>query len=192
MIYFVDDFLPEDVYSLASKNLLSSPFEAMVVGDKTFHVKFPSKDFQKNVTSRIENMEGKTIKNILGFFRTSTDVLDTDWRIHSDLNINGQKPDRAVVLFMSPKPDEAGQLSGTALWEHVDYGHTLPTDTSDQEFDEVLIGDSNDLSKWKLNTVIGHRENRIISYPSAYFHSKFPDKSWEAGRIVFVMFYKHE
>ena len=27
-----------------------------------------------------------------GFFRVSNDMLDTNWRIHSDLNIQGEKP----------------------------------------------------------------------------------------------------
>jgi hypothetical protein len=55
----------------------------------------------------------------------------------------------------------------------------------------MLSEESNDLSRWELNTVIGHRENRLISYPSSYFHSKYPNKGWEEGRIVFVMFYSH-
>ena len=67
---------------------------------------------------------------------------------------------------------------------------TLPQST-DKEFDRMLSQESNDLSRWELNTVIGHRENRLISYPSSYFHSKYPNKGWEEGRIVFVMFYSH-
>ena len=44
-------------------------------------------------------IEGKPLENILSFFRVSTDELDNTWRIHSDLNIDGQKPDRAAVLI---------------------------------------------------------------------------------------------
>ena len=143
------------------------------------------------LSSTVYDLASKDLLNILGFFRTSTDVLDTDWRIHSDLNINGQKPDRAIVFFMSPRAEETQELAGTALWEHVDYGHMLPSDTTNEKFDEVLLRDANDLTKWKLNTVIGHKENRCISYPSSYFHSKFPNRSWAEGRIVFVMFYSY-
>ena len=50
--------------------------------------------------------------------------------------------------------------------------------------------DSEDLNKWRLSTVIGYEENRLVSYPSSYFHSKYPNKSWKEGRKVFVMFYK--
>ena len=50
--------------------------------------------------------EVREIENILSFFRVSTNELDTSWRIHSDLNINGQKPDRALVLYLSPREKE--------------------------------------------------------------------------------------
>ena len=43
---------------------------------------------------------------------------------------------------------------------------------------------------WTLNSVIGYEQNRAISYPANYFHSKYPNKSWKSGREVFVMFYK--
>tara|TARA_R110000822_G_scaffold8470_1_gene33253 strand:+ start:578 stop:1168 length:591 start_codon:yes stop_codon:yes gene_type:complete len=194
MIYFIDEFLPPQIYDLSSQELTLDSFEKMTVGDKDFHVKFASKAFQKNVIARVEQREGRKIKNILSFFRVSTDEVDTDWRIHSDLNINGQRPDRAVVLFMSPLPEDSQKnfhLSGTALWKHKEHGYKLPQTTTDDKFDEVLLNDANDLTKWELNTVIGHRENRLISYPSEYFHSKFPDRSWPEGRMIYVMFYRH-
>ena len=54
----------------------------------------------------------------------------------------------------------------------------------------MLEEDANNLDKWKLNTVLGYKQNRLISYPANYFHSKYPNESWEKGRQVFVMFYK--
>lgn len=190
MIYFADNFLNSEYYRLESARLQKTPFSPVEVGDKVFHVQFPSDAFQKNVAQQIENREGGKIKDILSFFRVSDEERDTDWRIHSDLNINGQKPERAIVLFMSP--DDGGELTGTALWEHTEYGHSLPEDTTDEEYDRVLLGDANDIEMWKLNSVIGHRENRCISYPSAYFHSKYPRISQATGgRMIFVMFYSH-
>ena len=59
-----------------------------------------------------------------------------------------------------------------------------------KKFDDMLLNESNDLSRWKLNSVIGYKKNRLISYPSNYFHSKYPNKGWKKGRKVFVMFYK--
>ena len=50
--------------------------------------------------------------------------------------------------------------------------------------------DAEILEKWRLSSVVGYEENRLLSYPSSYFHSKFPNKAWLSGRKVFVMFYK--
>ena len=44
-------------------------------------------------------------------------------------------------------------------------------------------------SKWKLKSVIGYKPNRLLSYPCNYFHSKYPNESWNEGRVVYVMFY---
>ena len=54
----------------------------------------------------------------------------------------------------------------------------------------MLEVDSEKLEKWKLRSVLGYEENRLISYPSSYFHSKYPNISWPEGRKVYVMFYK--
>jgi len=135
-----------------------------------------------------KHLEGKEIKNILSFFRIATDKLDVSWRIHSDLNIKGEKPDRALVLYLSPREKE--NLHGTALWEHDVYGRELPKDISDSDYDKMIKVDANNLDRWRLSTVVGYEENRLVSYPSSYFHSKYPNVSWEEGRKVFVMFYK--
>ena len=190
MIYFADDFLSKQWYETTTEELSSNEFEEVVVGDRSFYVQTPSVAFNEIVSSKISLLEGSPIRNILSFFRVATDVLDTDWDIHSDLKINGEQPDRAIVLFMSPSKSK-NELNGTAFWTHKEYGYKLPDSTSNEEYDEVLQRDANDKDKWELNTVIGHKENRLISYPSSYFHSKYPNQSWEDGRVVFVMFYSH-
>jgi hypothetical protein len=53
----------------------------------------------------------------------------------------------------------------------------------------LLNEDANDLDLWDLRSIIGHKKNRLISYPCNYFHSKYPNEFIES-RIVFVMFYK--
>lgn len=189
MIYFIDDFFDRESYDELSSQLKGTNFEEQVVGDKSFFVKPSSASIDNVVCSKIEMLEGRPIRNILSFFRVSTDRLDTDWRIHSDQKINGEQPERALVLFMSPSESTA-VMNGTAFWEHKNYGHSLPY-VSDGEFDRLLQEDANDTSKWKLNSVIGHRENRVVSYPASYFHSKYPAMSWSSGRIVFVMFYSY-
>jgi hypothetical protein len=79
-------------------------------------------------------------------------------------------------------------LNGTAFWKHKNYGEIYNGKDS-EEFDKLLKNDSNDISKWQLKSVIGHKENRLISYPCNYFHSKYPNE-FINSRKVFVMFYK--
>ena len=188
MIYIVDDFVQKNLFEIANKHLDSNEFKEMKVSNKDFYIQQSNEEFDKYITQKISIIEGKEIKNILSFFRIATDKLDVSWRIHSDLNIKGEKPDRALVLYLSPREKE--NLHGTALWEHDVYGRELPKDISDTDYDKMIKVDANNLDRWRLSTVVGYEENRLVSYPSSYFHSKYPNVSWEEGRKVFVMFYK--
>jgi hypothetical protein len=188
MIYILDDFVEKSLFKIANDYLDKNTFNKIKAGDKDFHIQQSNKEFDKYVTSRLSMVEGKEIKNILSFFRISTDSLDVSWRIHSDLNINGEKPDRALVLYLSPREKE--DLHGTALWEHDIYGREIPKEITDEDYDKMIKLDANNLDRWRLSTVVGYEENRLVSYPSSYFHSKYPNISWKEGRKVFVMFYK--
>ena len=188
MIYMIDDFVEKNLFKLANQYLDENKFNKVIVGEKDFYIQDSNKDFDEYIATKLSIIEGKKIENILSFFRVATDEIDVTWRIHSDLNINGQKPDRAVVLYLSPREKE--ELHGTALWEHYIYGRELPEDISDEEYDRMIKMDADELEKWRLSTVVGYEENRLVSYPSSYFHSKYPNVSWEEGRKVFVMFYK--
>ena len=188
MIYFVDDFLNKSIFDSIVKDLSSSEFEEYRTPGKSFYVQKPTEQFNNYVLNRLEEIENRGLDSILSFFRVSTDRLDNNWRIHSDLNIEGQNPDRAIVLYISKSTNE--DLHGTALWSHKKYGKKLPKDTTNEEFDRMITSESENLDMWKLNSVIGYEQNRVISYPANYFHSKYPNKSWRSGREVFVMFYK--
>mgnify|MGYP000067450568 CR=1 FL=1 len=187
MIYILDDVIDKDFLKII-KEYLDNPFQKKISGGKDFYVLESNEDFDYFILDILQQKEERELENILSFFRVSTDKLDITWGIHSDLNIKGQKPDRAIVLYLSPR--ELEELNGTAFWEHNIYGKEMPKNMSDDEYDKILKLDSEDLNKWRLSTVVGYEENRLVSYPSNYFHSKYPNKSWEEGRKVFVMFYK--
>ena len=186
MIYILDNFLPNDVLTKLNNYLVD--FKEVDTGNKKFWVMDSPQDFNDYMVNKISIIEGKRINNILSFFRIATNELDTDWRIHCDSIINNQLPTRAIVLYIS-KPG-LNELNGTALWDHIEHGSSLPySELSNEKFDNLILNEANDLNNWKLNTVIGYKQNRLISYPSNYFHSKYPNKSWNKGRKVFVMFY---
>lgn len=165
-------------------------FQTVNVGGKDFTVLNPKEEIIRAFVERISRIEKRPIQLILGFFRLATKDIDTDWRIHSDLNINGQKPDKAGVFYFRENEDE---LSGTAFWKHKEYGSELPIDFKDEDYDRLLMKDANDLDKWTLTDVVSSVPNRLLLYKASQFHSKFPNVSWgkgqEDGRIVFVMFY---
>jgi hypothetical protein len=188
MIYFIDDFLPNYILDETIKDLSTQDYEEFKTPGKSFYVQQASHSFLNHVCGSLSTLEGNIVEPILGFFRISNDALDTDWRIHSDLKIEGQQPDRALVLYMSPR--KIDELHGTALWTHKKDGKSLPNNITDKEFDRMIMKESENLDMWTLNSVIGYKQNRAISYPANYFHSKYPNKSWKSGREVFVMFYK--
>jgi hypothetical protein len=76
------------------------------------------------------------------------------------------------------------------LWRHNKLGYSISEDTSNEEFDRMLIKEANILDNWDLHSVIGYKTNRAIVYPSNYFHSKYPNTGWKEGRMIYVMFYK--
>tara|TARA_R110000751_G_C13638895_1_gene466687 strand:- start:159 stop:737 length:579 start_codon:yes stop_codon:yes gene_type:complete len=187
MIYVEDDFLPEVVLNKMEEYLVN--FKEINTEHKKFWVMEAEDPFMDYVINKISSIEGREIINILSFFRLATDTLDTEWRIHCDSIINNQVPERAIVLYMNNT--ELNKINGTAFWDHNEWGKSLPMkDLSSDIYNNLILNDSNDIEKWNINTIIGNKKNRLLSYPCNYFHSKYPNKAWKNGRKVFVMFYK--
>jgi len=184
MIYIKDDFLDIDLIKCLDND--KTEFQEVKTPGKSFWIKIPSDGFVELVCNKISKIENCIIEPIFSFFREAKEGQDNDWRIHNDSIIEGQQPDRAIVLFISE--DDYGDLNGTAFWEHRKHGERLE-DITQEEFDKLLIEDSNDRDKWLLKSVIGHKQNRLLSYPCNYFHSKYPNE-FVNSRKVFVMFYK--
>ena len=184
MIYFKDNFLDQELFDVLKKSV--HDFEKIDTPGKSFWIHLAEENLIKYISIKLGEIENCKIENVLAFFREAKQGQDNDWRIHNDTIINDQQPDRAIVLYMSPN---ASVLNGTAFWEHKEYGDTYPKDKDTEEFNRMLKEDSNDIYKWKLKTIIGHKENRLISYPCEYFHSKYPNE-FKENRIVLVMFYK--
>jgi len=184
MIYIKDNFLPKNLYK-ELVNFCEQDFKEVKYPEKSFWVKELPDTLISYIETSIEKIEGNKVKSILCFAREAKQKQDDDWRIHNDTIIEGQQPDRAIVLFVNANEDE---LNGTAFWEHKDYGYTYDND-SEEEFNRMLLEDSNDKSKWKLNSVVGYRDNRLLSYPCNYFHSKYPNEFKDQRTVVF-MFYK--
>ena len=186
MIYIKDDFLDIDIINSLNKD--KNVFQEVKTPGKSFWVKMPSDNFMELVCKEISETERAIINPILGFFREAKEGQDNDWRIHNDSIIEGQQPDRACVLYVSEEQEDG--LNGTAFWEHWKHGEKFEN-VSIEEQNRLLKEDANSPEKWRLKSVIGHKKNRLISYPCNYFHSKYPNEFIDS-RKVFVMFYKIE
>jgi hypothetical protein len=133
MINIIDNFLEEPIYYSAYNKLLKNKFQEISAGDKSFWVQFSDPEFDEMVLEKISKVEGVKRRNIFSFFRVATDKVDTDWRIHSDAIINGERPERALVLYISPSSMKG--LHGTAFWKHKELGDCLPEDISFEKYD---------------------------------------------------------
>jgi hypothetical protein len=187
-IYIVDDFFPKEVLEYIENDKID--YEEVVTPGKSFWVKKPKALIARWISGKIEKIEGNKIYPILSFFRQAKEGQDNDWRIHNDSIIDNQQPDRAIVIYISD--NNATELNGTAFWSHKLYGDRFISNkktVDPEEFNRLLQEDSNNLDMWELNSVVGHKKNRLLSYPCNYFHSKYPNEFIES-REVFVMFYK--
>ena len=186
MIYFIDDFLDKKVFNFVVKDLKN--FEKVDTPGKSFWIKNATNEFVDYICKRLQLIENKRIINVLAFFREAKKNQDNQWRIHNDSIINNQQPDRAIVLYLSD--NKLKKINGTAFWKHKIYGDTYKK-SNEKEFNRMLKEDSENLKQWSIKTIIGHKKNRLLSYPCNYFHSKYPNE-FKKSRKVFVMFYKYE
>lgn len=181
MISVVDDFLSKEEFWDLQYYCDSNLFQI---------VSFPGKSFSALATPQHMydklKIEGHEI--ILTFIRSAYKGFDEDIRIHADNIIDGHKTSMASVLYIN---NEYGVTpNGTAFWSHMTYGKDLPVNCTEEEFNDVILKDSNDRSKWVFNDYISSRPNRLLTYDANYFHSKFPAEITEGIRKVLVTFYK--
>ena len=179
MIYIKDNFLDKELFDFVNKDL--KQFKEVQTPGKKFWVIEPSKAFIDYITQRLSIIESVRVENVLAFFREAKKGQDNDWRIHNDSVIEGTQPDRAIVFYMSE--NKTKELNGTAFWKHKKYGDSFKYSFNLEEFNRLTKEESNDLDRWELSSVVGHKKNRLLSYPCDYFHSKYP-KEFEESRAV--------
>jgi len=191
MIYIKDNFLNNNLFDELNKKLINFKKVDMGEGGCVLYVIESTKELTAHFEKAIQQIEGKPIEMIMCGFRQSKKNEDNTWRIHSDLHIHPDQsdfPERAAVLYMSDVPEDLKeQLTGTAFWDHKEFGDN---NKGSIKIHNDAMKDCSDTSKWTLKSVIGHKKNRFLSYESNYFHSKYPNKSIDK-RIVCVMFYKY-
>lgn len=143
---------------------------------------------------RIAELLGKNIIPKLSCFRLNlAGELPHSW-VHSD----GICADFATVLYLNEEEQCKG---GTAFWEHKElHIDSLPARSelgeSADSFYKKMDKDWKDLSLWKQVRMISMKWNRLITYPTSLFHSRYPfsgfGKGPKDGRLIWICFYDIE
>jgi len=142
----------------------------------------------------IEKENHTRTTHIAGYFRLNTELNDKFERVHCDYDILGQKPNRASVLYLVDEvPWEARQQeAGTAFWSHERWGKEFRGTAEENQ--ELLW--QHRVDDYDLEFSVNVEPNRLVSYPTSYFHSRYPGIGWgttaEDGRLVIVLFYNEE
>lgn len=140
----------------------------------------------------IEDMKkslGDNVEPTYSFMRLSTDTIDSDMRIHSD---SGMDAEFASVLYFNDPPEKGNY--GTAFWDHKFHGKEFANNDI-REANRLLHEDSGDLTQWSMNDLVEMKKNRMVSYPTKFFHSRYPFEGWGKdktdGRVIWVTFFNY-
>jgi hypothetical protein len=180
MILVYDNFLPEQEFYDLQKLVLGTSFKTIKAGDKDFLCTETPQSLRERLF--IENH-----RIVFSFIRKAHKAQDTDWRIHCDSIINGERPVLASVFYINP--EEGVTQNGTAFWKYSDGSERAPLGIDNKSFDRLLTKDSNNIKKWQKTSYIASCPNRLLVYDSSMYHSKFPKVIQEGERIVCASFY---
>ncbi len=177
-----DNFLPERFFKYLQYYCNKNDFRIVQAGKKLFSVLETPQE--KEI---IECLQEEGHELILSFIREAYDGFDNDLNIHADGIIDGKKCDIAKVLYIN-NPEGVTE-NGTSFWKHHFHGLELPNDVSDEEFDRMLIQDANNPDLWEQTGYVKSKPNRLLTYNSNTFHSKWPKNIDHGRRVVLVAFY---
>lgn len=173
MIQIFDDvLLNPDAYRAEA---LKQTFQTFDFGHVKFHGIAPT---------GLESEMCQTIRNkfpwafpTLTFFRKSPAGQEEPHFIHTDVDMG----DWSALLYLNPKPEQG---DGTSFWTHKTgaVASLIPHERSE----EGRISEG-----WTMRELIGGAYNRMVVFPSSYFHSRAIYGNWGEGddaRLVQVVF----
>lgn len=147
--------------------------------------------------ARIAQLIGTGISPKLSCFRLNlAGELPHSW-VHSD-DICAKY---ASVLYLNPPEQRAG---GTAFWRHK--GLNVSKLLSDEEmlargidppaYHRMMTAEWKRLEPWERTAFVPMKWNRFITYPTCFFHSRYPFEAFgngpSDGRLIWICFYDRE
>lgn len=143
-----------------------------------------------HVAPRLQEILGFPVNIDLQFFRLGLSGDEQPTFIHCD-NVGS---DYACVFGLT-RPEHC--QGGTAFWRHRRTGLTglYPWEDAPDIRAEVHA-DTHDESAWEMQHLAELRWNRAVIYPSAIFHSRYPQNAFgssiEDGRLVWCAFFSED
>jgi hypothetical protein len=146
--------------------------------------------------ARIAELIGKPIIPKLSCFRLNLEgEMPHSW-VHSD-DICARY---ASVLYLNTPEQSKG---GTAFWAHEKHGERLFSDAElaamDMDRDSyhrMMTAEWKRKEPWKQVGFVRMEFNRFITYPTCFFHSRWPFEGFgtgpEDGRLIWICFYDRE
>lgn len=107
----------------------------------------------------------------------------------------------ASVLYLNT-PEQC--VGGTAFWKHKALGMERLLSPAELEargmdvdsFERFMAREWKDLTYWEQVGFVPMRFNRFITYPTSYFHSRYPFEGFgdgpHDGRLIWICFYDKE
>lgn len=147
--------------------------------------------------ARIAELTGVRIIPRLSCFRLNlAGELPHSW-VHSD-DICAKY---ASVLYLN-QPEQC--QGGTAFWKHkaMDVDHLASDEVLAAcgvdyvAYHRMMTAEWKRLEAWEQTNFVSMQWNRFITYPTRFFHSRYPFKAFgkgpEDGRLIWICFYDRE
>lgn len=134
----------------------------------------------------IEAAIGRRILPKMQFFRLDLAGEQPHCAVHSD-----QLCASHASVFYLNTPEQC--QGGTAFWRHRELGFDAMPQGVDPAMVAGIVQDWKDAEKWEMGGFVGMKFNRFLTYPTSYFHSRWPRGGFGTGkadgRLIYVCFY---
>lgn len=98
--------------------------------------------------------------------------------------------DYAALVYLNPPEQCKG---GTAFFKHLASGRNRLPDEMTEEERLAIEADWYKMDAWMPESMVGMKFNRLLVYPTAMYHSRFPHEGFgtgrEDGRLIWVAFF---
>ena len=114
----------------------------------------------------------------LSFFRKSPLGQVEPHFIHTDVDMG----DWSALLYLNPDPPDS---DGTAFWTHVESGAV------GSHIPHLKSEEGKTVDGWKMRELVKAKMNRLVVFPSSYFHSRSIFDNWGGdteARLTLVTF----